>query len=349
MFKHNQSKKTDRNGFWLFGLIVLTIALLFLFPCLRDTKIPRIDAKIFAGLSLQVISLLVTWCVFWLIIKIFGKTNFKEGAMNFLIGDDGTYSLGRLQALVWAVVIISVQLSELFALTFNKGGNLFHLYQPVFSESAMWLLGLSLSSYIAVKQITLDKAAKAPRSWNYHTEKGKWEDILMGENGLDFSRCQMLLWTILAIAVFLSKSYLFNQELLFSNIEGVNKVYNNFFEEYNQKLLPSQGAEVFVPYLPWSFVVLMGLSQGAYIAKKLVPTFKWEEVKALKMNDLNSRLKEIEDQKEDLAEILAMSAKGVTQLDLLSKEKIESKITILSDQANKIASEISEIEGLLNQ
>jgi hypothetical protein len=349
MPKDDQPKKNSRNGFWLFFLIVITVVLVLLFHFVRDANFANIDTKLLAGVFLQVFAFALTWCTFWIIIEIFGKTNFKEGAMNFLVGDDGTYSLVRLQAVLWAIVIISVQLSELFALTLHQKENLFRHYQPVFSDSAMWLLGLSLTSYIAVKQITLDKAAKAPRSWNYHAGQSRWNEILMGENGLDFSKCQMLLWTILAIIVFLSKSYLFNQELLFSDIAGINKVYNNFFEEYSQKSAIPQDKQVFVPFLPWSFVVLMGLSQGAYIAKKLVPTFKWDEVKNLKTSDLNAKLQEIEAKKEDLAEVLSMSTKGLAPLDILSKNEIEGKIASLCGEADQITREINEIDGLLKR
>ncbi|MGN8059701.1 hypothetical protein ACTJKN_25720 [Pedobacter sp. 22163] len=306
------------------------------------------DKKIVGGLLLQLISFLFTGFLFRVSIRYFARISFKEGFLNFLIGDNGTYSLSRLQAVLWGVVIISVQLSSLIALMVNSGGY-FNLYEPVFSESSMWLLGLSLTSYLMVKTVTVSNASKDPASLKYKAGNADWKDILMGENGVDFSKCQMLIWTVIAVLVYLNKSFEFNDVLLRGGRDTITKILLNYYDEH--KILKSEKISDFayVPYLPWSFVVLMGLSQGAYVGKKLIPSFKLDDVKQGKKAELMLKMAELDKQKTNVSAMLSMASKTNTALDLQIIAAAEAEVTALSSEIDDLQNQIDEIDKLINQ
>lgn len=264
----------------------------FLFFYFYQKEFDSLASSTVVGVFLLIFSTSITVLLLCLITWLFGFVNFKQGFLNFLIGDNGTYSLSRLQAVSWAIVILSYQISVVLCLLFNKNANYFNLYQPLFSESANWLLGLSLTSYIAVKGIANSSYNVNPALYRSRKVVPKLSDILTGDNGLDFSKCQMLIWTMLAIIVFESKCIYFNRELIVRPQAGVVQLYNRFYDEYNAKNKPEDPTP-YIPYLPWSFVVLMGMSQGVYVGKKLVPTFKLNDLKADKQAALNDQLAQL--------------------------------------------------------
>lgn len=296
-----------RSGWLILAAAVGIIALWFTLGFLLRGNQKDPLFRISAGVMLILVATAITIVLFMIVTVIFGTVNFKRGFLNFLVGDNGTYSLSRLQAVLWAVVIMSWQFQLLICLCLNSHGQFLNLYQPVFSESAIWLLGLSLTSYVAVKGIAVNHLTNNPVALLKVKVKPRFRDILVGPNGLDFSKCQMLVWTILALAVFDSKCYYFNGQMLFGDRSLVIKLMNHFYDEYDatDKLAD---AMPWVPFLSWSFVVLMGLSQGVYVGKKLVPTFKLDDMKADTQQDIQSLSTQLNAKKQALQNILDRSA-----------------------------------------
>ncbi len=151
----------------------------------------------------------------------------KNGVLDFFIGDEGTYSLSRVQAVMWAIIIMSYQIATIISLSINTHGFYFSMFQLTFSESSVWLLGLSLSSYIVVKGITVNQISKNPKLYKRKISAPAWSDLVMGDNGLDFSRCQMLIWTVIAILVYESKCYYFLTELRIGNINHLAMLFSD--------------------------------------------------------------------------------------------------------------------------
>jgi hypothetical protein len=333
------------------GIFIAAVALLAIwFYSLLDPDPQGSSSRLILGIVLILLSTGITILLLFGITAIFGYTNFKKGLLNFLIGDNGTYSLSRLQAVLWAVVIIAYQLQVVLCLCFNSHGNYFHLYEPVFSESVIWLLGLSLASSIAVKGITVSNATQNPRTISKNTVVPRLGDILVGDNGLDFSKCQMLIWTLLAIIVFESKCFFFNQELLTQSNEGVEKLFNHFYDEYNKNTKDSlDSSSPYVPYLTWSFVVLMGMSQGVYVGKKLVPSFKLGDIKASKQSELEFETKQLDLKSKILSEILSNTAPSPgSAIDKASKAAIEEEISRTKERIDIIKGDINQINNFLN-
>ncbi|MGY3211533.1 hypothetical protein [Mucilaginibacter sp. HD30] len=268
-------------------------------------------------------------------------TFYKKGTLNFLIGDGGSYSLSRLQAAIWAVVIMASQFCQIFSLLFNKNGNLFRYYEPTFSDSAMWLLGLSLTSYVAVKSVTVNNMQQSQNPVNAFKTKAQWSDIISGPNGLDLSKCQMLVWTLLAICVFESKVYDFDFAVMHAKPEDYVKIALRMYDE-NKVREGDFGNVPYVPFLPWSFVVLMGLSQGVYVGKKLVPQFKLDELKAARQSQLEDTTAQLTLQKQYLGSILDNpNFDEDSQVDRFSAAALNKQITDLQQQ-------IADINGDLN-
>ncbi|PSR55884.1 hypothetical protein AHMF7605_21460 [Adhaeribacter arboris] len=192
----------------------------------------------------------------------------KRGFLDFFVGDDGRYSMVRLQVVAWAYIIISYQVAVLIALKINYKAGLMD-FKPVFTEEVLWLLGLSLASYVSIKGIT---AAKSEGN-SIQRATPKLADFITADNGLDFSKFQMFIWTLIAIITFLAQGTPF---IVAARNYNDRTLINRLFEvPDNNKDKPP----VPLPSLPWSFVVLMGLSQGAFVGKRLVPTFKISEAK----------------------------------------------------------------------
>ncbi|PTQ95510.1 uncharacterized protein DUF1624 [Mucilaginibacter yixingensis] len=322
------------------NLIVLA-ALSFGFYRLKRMDLTDRSVGLFWGLDLILLSLGMTILLFYLVTVIFGFTTFKKGVLNFLIGDSGTYSLSRLQAVAWAVLIMSCQIALIICLCCNKDLT-FKMYEPLFSESEIWLLGLSLGSTIAVKSITVKNGDVNPNVPATGVVRPSLKDILNGENGLDFTRCQMLIWTLLAMVVFLSKAFYFNQAVFVHHKDGIDDLLNHFYNEYNGQVRPH--AELpYVPYLPWSFVVLMGMSQGVYVGKKLVPSFKLADVRTDKQQQLVFQKDQLEKKRTILTGIMKVTQPG--------KDSVvdQRSVAAINQDINDTQSLIDDLTGDINQ
>lgn len=133
----------------------------------------------------------------------------------------------------------------------NENGERTYLYyyELEFSESALWLLGLSLASYISVKGISVDKNQKRPvRKIKQFYRSPQPIDIINRENGLDFIKCQMAVWTL--VAVFNSKVNEFDTP---QNDYGYDvRFLSKQFTHYHYKLIIVDDKTVLICSQNWS-------------------------------------------------------------------------------------------------
>jgi hypothetical protein len=183
----------------------------------------------------------------------------KNRILEFFINEYGNISLSRFQAVLWAIVIISFQVSLIIFLRYycidsvGKSINCFVFYDLVLPEEMLFLLGISFASFITVAGIQKNKEISEIK------KKGKISDLITNnENKLDFSRFQMLGWTVIAVIVYQMNcgGYL---SCLFEKKGNLDNLFNP-----DNPLLP-------LPKISWTFIYLMGLSQALYIGKKLIP------------------------------------------------------------------------------
>jgi hypothetical protein len=321
---------------WFVGYLLLSTLFGFL------VKI-NLDDYETSTMFIVIMSFSVVLSAFLLVCILFGNLTFKNGLFDFIIGDEGTYSLSRLQAVMWGITVMASQVQTIEVLFFNHSLS-FYDYQPIFSDSSIWLLALSMSSYIAVKGLTLTKIESRPKYYKKRNE-AHWKDILTGSNGLDFSKCQMLIWTIIALGVYISKCYAFENQLLQTKQNKMQELLTHHYDEYEEKRIDPDPGLPFVPYIPWSFVVLMGLSQGAYVGKKLVPSFQLDDIKVRKQQELFSLTQDISLKKAMLIEIHGLTkANGTTEMDLQNLESITEEIEATQNEIKSLSKDIDDIE-----
>ncbi len=72
----------------------------------------------------------------------------------------------------------------------------------------------------------------------------------------------------------------------------------------------------------------MGLSQGAYVSKKLVPTFKLNDIKADKQQQLNIAQSQLQSKQDALKQnIAATQNENNTPLDKLNLKNLNNEVT----------------------
>ena len=337
----NSYKPKNNKTFLVLLIIILIISSLIIWG--NNNKTLSVTNIRFITATSLISSLILTVLFFVLITWIFGTLKRRHWIFDFIIGDEGTYSLSRLQAVLWVVVIIGYQISVIIVLLLNHNGETFYYYQPVFSESSIWLLGLSLSSCIAVKGITVDKISKYPSLYNSKGANPQWSDLLQGENGLDFSKCQMLVWTIIAIFAYYSKCYYYINHLLVDDPTKIVQIFNHTYEEYSNKI-DLNSSLPYVPYLPWTFVVLMGLSQGAYVGKKLVPTFKIDDAKQQLSSDYNNKISKINIDIQ-AKQALSNNVKPISTIGIQNMRQIQLSIQDLNSKKAEYQTQLTKINN----
>ena len=296
--------------------------------------------------SIQILGFVIVFFLFWIIRKLLApKRNFDD----FFIADEGSYSLSRLQMVAWAFVVISLQVAVAVALLLNGQVSIIE-YQVKFSEPILGLLGLSLGSYVTVKGIAVEQIARAKV---VKREQKQWSDLITGENGLDFSRFQKLIWTTIGLFFFVAQSNIFIAKLYyFAKDNSDVRAYFMSAEEL-QKLNQQNKAkgmtkevpvEEQLPTISWSLLVLMGLSQGAYVGKKLVPSYKVEEVRRGRLSELSAILGQLDVEIRNKNQELQSAALTSQQKEILGTEIAEKQ-----RKKNDIANEMEEIKKALTE
>lgn len=272
-----------------------------------------------------VLALAVVVFVFWAIRMLLAPA---FSFADFLVGDSGKYSLSRLQAAVWAVVIIAYQVAVMITLALLGKFSDFNL---VFSEETIWLLGLSYGSYITVKGISTAATTKSETARVVLPSQRRWSDLITSDEGPDLSRFQMLIWTIIAGWVFLN-----DVETYLTNIKtstDLKPYFSSFGSGENGRL----------PTVDMSFLVLMGLSQGAYIGRELVPSHKVAEFSEEYLSELETELSTLTlgiRLKESEFELIQESPSVPTA----EKLRAHQELGVLKKKREKMEREIEEIK-----
>ena len=248
----------------------------------------------------------------------------KKSLTDFFIGDSGTYSLSRLQIVAWVYIIISQQISLLISIM-QTNYSATHLYDLVLPEEILFLIGLSSAGYLAVKKITVDEIQKTR---NAKISIRNWSDLISTNNSLDFSKFQFLIWTLFAVFLY---------------VLHFNEYINLVIEAKNGKDIAALLNVDYsgIPTISWSFVVLMGLSQGAYVGKKLIPEFKVEEFKEKRAIELEEQIELMGLSIKEKSDILKFAKPGtkVGQMQILGLEteitELQKKQKLLIQEKNR--------------
>lgn len=197
---------------------------------------------------LTILVVIIAWAIF--------NVGNKPYAFWDLARDSAGYpSLARFQFLVWTMVVIfsfaTVSLIRLYGGVLDIPGEI--------PENLLTLMGISVavtpvSAYVSSKkygetiyeELTNEQIQKEKR-------KKKWEGMLLENHRPSLTRFQMFSWTILSVFLYLS---------LFLT---------------SMRALDENAIRTFVlPDVDFTLVMLMGLSQGAYVGGKFVAPSKME-------------------------------------------------------------------------
>jgi hypothetical protein len=188
--------------------------------------------------------------VMWLIILI--ATGKHPWAL--VIGEDGQPSTSKFQMMVWTSAVVFAFLA-IYQLRFSSGyyGDL-----PGVPTNLLIAMGISVVTAVSAKSIAVTAQTKSAAAAAAAVAAGlplavappSQSGIFAGDDGTpDMGKLQVVLWTLIAVGVFLSE--------VFATIQNPNRPPNS---------LSTLG----LPDIGTTLMVLMGLGHGAYIGKKIV-------------------------------------------------------------------------------
>jgi hypothetical protein len=195
-----------------------------------------------------VVAILITFIGFALL---FGQ---KVSLKSLIIGEDGRPSTSKFQNVLWTFVVIFAYASIAFIkLLYTGTTNL------VITRNVIIVMGASLGTKLLARTITVNQVENmrarnsswVPALSDLETNgpiKGSYKYLFADDSGrTDLNKIQMLAWTFIAVGIFL-------------------------YNWYDQVMGTASGL-MNLPDIDGALVVLMGLSQGAYIGGKLVPSY----------------------------------------------------------------------------
>jgi hypothetical protein len=169
-----------------------------------------------------------------------------------LIGGDGQMSTSKFQFFLWTAVII-------FAFVWVAGERTAHghgvISLPDLPKSALIAMGLSIATAATAKGITVSYVNSGRVNKGDKVIDGtdpRLRALVLKDDMItpDLTKIQMLVWTIIAAVVYLSR--------VFGNIH------------FYATCAPTANGVNCFPDIDAVFMVLMGLGQGAYLGGKLV-------------------------------------------------------------------------------
>ncbi|MDE3154379.1 MAG: IPT/TIG domain-containing protein [Acidobacteriota bacterium] len=212
-------------------------------PAVPYTAFVHLDAIGFA-------TLLVLWLLY-------GTLSGRWSVLALAEGADGRLSSSKFQFVVWTIVI-------LWSYAVVYAARLFYAHDVAaisdLSPGLLMLMGLSITTTVAAKGITTSYVSTG-RIKKTMTKASRFSDLVNDDQGYpDLSKMQLMAWTLVAIGVYLVTLHVQLLHLVHWRQMGATVA------ELQQKHLLA------LPDIDGSLMVLMGLSQGGYIGKKLTTT-----------------------------------------------------------------------------
>lgn len=204
--------------------------------------------------------------VFWA----FGRvllTGTAKRMTNYIIGADGRASTSKFQFYVFTFAFLFVFVLISTFLYIATGHFVMISDIPPHVLTAM---GFSSITFVGAKaitttQISAGKVVKAGLSADAASTNSPWMYLVTDDDGnLDLGKFQMLIWTLLAVIIFIIGAYQIICNLLPPGAVHVKVLIN----------IPAQKGDGdhsgLLPDINEALMVLMGLGQGTYLGHKLV-------------------------------------------------------------------------------
>lgn len=190
------------------------------------------EETIFLSVFLSGILIIVIVSIF----RILGKKTLK----GILLNEHGLPTLSKFQFLLWTLVIsfsfLFIQILKIISTDYVSGQEFLINEIP---ENLLAMMGISVAVPIAASRLT----SKMKNAQKNNTVISFGSMFCNYEGNLDLSRLQMFLWTVIGISIYL--------HILFDQI-----------------ITLTSASDLFLPDVSPTLVILMGLSQGAYLGSK---------------------------------------------------------------------------------
>lgn len=177
--------------------------------------------------------------VIWLLASLVSGT---WNPLKFAIGEDNRYSISKFQLLLWMVAILFAYLTVLFA----RGQQGLFGGVPNVPDNVLLALGLSGVTLVAAKGIKVNNLRTGKELGTTLNDHGPLSTLLTDDDGsLSLHKLQYLVWTFVAIGVFLV------------SLDSSDRLT--------------------LPDIDTTLLVLSGIGAGTYLGKKLVPQTAGEQ------------------------------------------------------------------------
>ncbi len=187
---------------------------------------------------------------FWIILLI--ATGKHPWAL--VVGEDGRPSTSKFQMLVWTAAVVFAFLA-IYQIRFSAG---YSLELPDVPTNLMIAMGISVVTAVSAKSIAVSSQAKSTATAAAAAAAGlpaapapqpSQSGLFADDSGTpDLGKVQVILWTVIAVGVFLSK------------VIAVIHCPDN---------PPGSIAKLSLPDIGPTLMILMGLGHSAYIGKKI--------------------------------------------------------------------------------
>ncbi len=211
------------------------------------------ENQILFTFGISAILIIVTVFMF----RFLGKKTFK----GIILNEHGYPTLSKFQFWLWTLIIsftfLALQIMKIIATDYAAGQE--YLIQDI-PENLLAMMGISVAVPIAASGITnkMKNINKVDTAASFGSMFRNYE------GNLDLSRLQMFLWTIIGIVIYLQ---VFIDQIF--TLESVN--------------------QLFLPDVSPTLVILMGLSQTAYLGSKLASRSTEENNSTNTVNDSNKK------------------------------------------------------------
>jgi hypothetical protein len=187
---------------------------------------------------------------FWIILLIATKKH----PWALVIGEDGRPSTSKFQMLAWTASVVFAFLA-IYQIRFSSG---YRQELPGLPSNLLIAMGISVVTAVSAKSIAVSSEAKSKATVAAAVAAGlpRAATLPPSQSGIfaddagtpDLGKVQVVLWTVIAVGVFLSK--------VFAVIHCPDTP-------------PGSLAQQGLPDIGPTLMILMGLGHGAYIGKKI--------------------------------------------------------------------------------
>ena len=193
--------------------------------------------------------------VFWIVLLIATKKH----PWALVIGEDGRPSTSKFQMMVWTAAMVFSFLA-IYQIRFSSG---FGQDLPATPTNLLIAMGISVATAVSSKSIAVGSqtrsdaanaaaaAAGVPVADDPVCQSGIFAD---DEGKPDLGKVQVVLWTVIAVGVFLSNVFALIHSHCAPHIDPQTKVAT---------------FPLGLPDISQTLMILMGLGNGSYIGKKI--------------------------------------------------------------------------------